>query len=203
WPNTPDILHDYLVHGGRPAHIIRLVLAATLSSAYGLYGPPYEHVYNKQHPKREEYANNEKYEIWTWNWHDPRSLQRLIRRVNRSRQENPALHEMRHLRFHPVHSGGVASPHLRAYTKQKDDNLILAVVNVDPFQAHEGWVNLPLEDFDLPADRPYEVHDLLGGERFYWQGAWNYVRLDPHVLPAHLFRVYHQQRTERDFPTFV
>src|SRR5690606_16756547 len=63
WPNTPDILHDYLVHGGRPAHVVRLVLAATMSSAYGVYGPPYEHVYNRQHPAREEYADNEKYEV--------------------------------------------------------------------------------------------------------------------------------------------
>ncbi|MDX1531709.1 MAG: alpha-1,4-glucan--maltose-1-phosphate maltosyltransferase, partial [Rhodothermales bacterium] len=81
WPNTPDILHDYLVHGGRPAHVVRFVLAATLSSAYGVYGPPYEHVEANQHPKREEYADNEKYEVRSWNWHDPTSLQPLMKRV--------------------------------------------------------------------------------------------------------------------------
>ena len=75
WPNTPDILHEYLVKGGRPAHIVRLALAATLSSAYGVYGPPFEHVDNVQHPDREEYANNEKYEVRSWNWNDPDSLQ--------------------------------------------------------------------------------------------------------------------------------
>ncbi len=203
WPNTPDILHDYLVHGGRPAHVIRFVLAATLSSAYGVYGPPYEHVDNEQHPKREEYANNEKYEIRTWNWHDPHSLQRFMRRVNRIRQENPALHFMRNLRFQRVENEGAENQHLLAYTKQHGDNLLLVVVNLDPYHGHDGWVHLPLEDLDLPEDHPYEVHDLLGGGHYYWQGAWNYVRLDPHVMPAHIFRIHYHQRTERDFPTFA
>jgi starch synthase (maltosyl-transferring) len=198
WPNTPDILHEYLVHGGRPAHIIRFILAATLSSAYGLYGPPYEHVYNIQHPQREEYANNEKYEIRTWNWHDPDSLQPLIKRVNRIRRENEALHYMRNLQFHRIDN-----PHLIAYSKQTETNLVLVVVNLDPFHTHEGWLELPLEPLGLPADRPYEVHDQLGGERYYWHGAHNYIRLDPNILPAHIFHMHRLVRTERDFPYFL
>lgn len=198
WPNTPDILHEYLVHGGRPAHIIRFVLAATLSSAYGLYGPPYEHVDNNQHPDREEYANNEKYEIRSWNWRDSNSLQPLIRRVNRIRRSNPALQHMRNLRFHPIDN-----PHLLAYSKSHADNLVLIVVNLDPYHEHEGWVHLPLSELDVPADRPFEVHDMLGGERHYWSGPDNYVKLSPHVTPAHIFRVYHHPARESDFDYFA
>ncbi|NBB84748.1 MAG: alpha-1,4-glucan--maltose-1-phosphate maltosyltransferase, partial [Bacteroidetes bacterium] len=198
WPNTPDILTDYLVHGGRPAHVIRFVLAATLSSVYGIYGPPYEHVDNRQHPKREEYAQNEKYEIRTWNWHDPDSLQPLIKRVNRIRRENPALLHLRNLEFHPIDN-----PQILAYTKSTSDNLILCVVNLDPYNTQSGWVHLPLDDLGLQHDEPYQVHDLLGGERFLWNGPANYVELNPHVMPAHIFRIHRKHRTERDFEYFM
>jgi hypothetical protein len=149
WPNTPDILTEYLAHGGRPAHVVRFVLAATLSSVYGLYGPPYEHLDHRQHPKREEYQDNEKYEVRHWNWDDPQSLQPVIRRVNRIRRENPALHHMRNIRFHTVDN-----PHLIAYTKETPDNLVLCVVNLDPYHAHSGWVTLPLHDLDIPRTAP-------------------------------------------------
>jgi starch synthase (maltosyl-transferring) len=198
WPNTPDILTDYLVHGGRPAHVIRFVLAATLSSVYGIYGPPYEHVDNRQHPKREEYAQNEKYEIRTWNWHDPDSLQPLIKRVNRIRKENPALLHLRNLEFHPIDN-----PQILAYAKSTPDNLILCVVNLDPYNTQSGWLHLPLDDLGLDGGEPYEVHDLLGGERFLWNGPSNYVELNPHVMPAHIFRIHRHRRTERDFEYFM
>ena len=197
WPNTPDILHDYLAHGGRPAHAIRFVLAATLSSIYGVYGPPFEHVYNKQHPDREEYADNEKYEIRVWNWDDAHSLQPLFRRINRIRQDNPALHNLRSLRFLPVDN-----PHLLAYSKQEGSNLIICLVTLDPFQPQEGTLHLPLDILGLPADAPFQVHDLLGGERFLWQGVHHRVRLDPHVMPARIFRVLRRIRTEADFEYF-
>ncbi len=198
WPNTPDILHEYLVHGGRPAHVIRLVLASTLSSAYGLYGPPYEHVDNAQHPKREEYANNEKYEVRSWNWKDPNSLQPLIRRINRIRRENPALQFMRNLTFHQIDS-----PHLLAYSKNKNDNLILVVVNLDPYHEQQGWLHLPLSELGIPDDQPFEVHDLIGGERYYWSGPDNFVRLNPHVSPAHVFKVHRRTTKEWDFDYYA
>ena len=184
WPNTPDILTDYLVKGGRPAHEIRFILAATLSSTYGMYGPPFEHVFNQQHPDREEYAHNEKYELRTWNWHDPSSLQPLIKHVNRIRRENRALQQMRSIQFHPTEND-----QLIAYTKQAGDNLILCVVNLDPHNTQEGWVSLPLEELSLPSDRPYQAHDLLGGARYTWNGTHNYVRLNPYELPAHILRI--------------
>ncbi|MEX0746941.1 MAG: alpha-amylase family glycosyl hydrolase, partial [Rhodothermales bacterium] len=198
WPNTPDILHEYLVHGGRPAHIVRFILAATLSSAYGVYGPPYEHVDNRQHPDREEYEHNEKYEVRSWNWNDPYSLQPLIKRMNLIRRENPALHFMRNILFHETDS-----PHLLAYTKKHEDNLILVVANLDPYHEQPGWIHLPLSELAIPEDRPFEVHDLIGGERYYWSGHDNYVKLNPQVSPAHVFRVHHRVRTEQDFDYFI
>ena len=198
WPNTPDILHEYLVHGGRPAHVIRLVLASTLSSAYGIYGPPYEHVDNNQHPDREEYANNEKYEVRSWNWNDPNSLQPLMKRLNRIRRENPALQFMRNIQFHQTDS-----PHLIAYTKQHGENLILVVVNLDPYHQQQGWLHLPLADLGIPDNQPYEVHDLLGGERYYWSGPDNFIQLNPHVSPAHLFKVHARTTKEWDFDYYM
>ncbi len=206
WPNTPDILTDYLAHGGRPAHVVRFVLAATMSSAYGLYGPPYEHVEANQHPKREEYRDNEKYEVRAWNWHAPHSLQPLIKRVNRIRRENRALQFMRTLRFVPT-----TNPHILAYYKEAPPepgahagtppNLVLCAVNLDPYNTQSGWLTLPLEDWGMESDRPFEVHDLLGGERYTWHGEGNYVELAPHTLPAHIFRVERRARSEADFET--
>lgn len=190
WPNTPDILHDYLVYGGRPAHVTRFVLAATLSSAYGVYGPPFEHVDNNQHPDREEYARNEKYEIRTWDWNDPTSLQPLMKRVNAIRKENPALQQMRTIRFHKTRN-----EQLLAYSKEAEGNLILVVANLDPHQAQEGLVHLPLDDLGLPSDRPYVVEDLLTDERYSWRGTDNYVKLAPSKMPVHILRL-HRERTQ-------
>lgn len=198
WPNTPDILHDYLVHGGRPAHIIRLVLAATLSSSYGIYGPPYEHVDNNQHPDREEYAHNEKYEIRTWDWHDPNSLQPMMKRLNRIRSAHPALQQMRNVEFQKIDN-----PQLIAYTKSTADDLVLVVVNLDPYHSHSGMLQLPLEKLNIPNNRPYHVHDLLGGEWYYWNGSENFIELNPHVLPAHIFHIHRHVTTEHDFPYFM
>lgn len=198
WPNTPDILTDYLAHGGRPAHQARFVLAATLSPTYGVYGPPYEHVDNRQHPDREEYAHNEKYEVRTWDWNDPHSLQPLMRRVNRIRKENPALQHLRGLRFHET-----LNERLVAYTRHQEDNLILVVVNLDPYHVQEGQVVLPLHEFGMSHDHPFEVHDLLGGERYHWHGARNFIRLAPHPMPAHVFRIQTHRRTEADYDNIV
>ncbi|PSQ83746.1 MAG: alpha-1,4-glucan--maltose-1-phosphate maltosyltransferase [Bacteroidetes bacterium QS_7_67_15] len=190
WPNTPDILTDELAEHGRPAHVARFVLAATLSPTYGVYGPPFEHVFNEQHPDREEYARNEKYEVRAWDWHDEDSLQPLFKNVNHIRRENEALQHLRGLRFHETHDD-----HLIAYTRQaRDDeheigNLMLVVVNLDYEHAHAGGVELPLAELGLPTGAPFAAHDLLTEERYQWQGAWNYIRLDPTESPVHVFRL--------------
>jgi len=191
WPNTPDILHDFLVHGGRAAHKLRFVLAATLSSAYGVYGPPFEHVFNHQHPDREEYSQNEKYEVRSWNWDDPSSLQGFMGRVNAIRKANPALQQMRSIRFHETQNDN-----LIAYSKTHGANTILVVVNLDPHHAHEGNLDLDNGALGLPYNDAFIAHDVLNGERYTWRGQHHYIRLDPSA-PAHIFRMEHEG-TEHD-----
>lgn len=196
WPNTPDILHDELVHGGRAAHKIRFVLAATLSSAYGVYGPPFEHVFNEQHADREEYAQNEKYEIRAWDWNDPTSLQPFITRVNRIRRQNPALQQMRSIRFHETRH-----PDLLAYSKETADNLVVVVVNLDPHNPHEGQLVLSNDQLDLPVHDGFSVHDLLNDAHYIWRGTHQYLKLTPDT-PAHIFRVEREGSNERAHPTY-
>ncbi|PSQ80011.1 MAG: alpha-1,4-glucan--maltose-1-phosphate maltosyltransferase, partial [Bacteroidetes bacterium QS_8_68_15] len=132
----------------------------------------------------------EKYEVRTWDWDDEESLQPLFTNINRIRRENEALQHLRGLRFHETHDD-----HLIAYTRQaRDDenevgNLILVVVNLDYEHAHAGGVALPLKELGLPTGAPFTAHDLLTDERYQWQGAWNYVRLDPTESPVHVFRL--------------
>lgn len=193
WPNTPDILHDFLVHGGRAAHKLRFVLAATLSSAYGVYGPPYEHVFNHQHPDREEYSRNEKYEIRSWNWKDPNSLQDFMGRVNEIRNTNPALQQMRSIRFHET-----KNDNLIAYSKQDGDNRILVVVNLDPHNAQEGQLDVDNGALGLPHDQAFTANDLLNGNRYTWRGQHHYIRLSPDA-PAHIFRLEHDGQQHEVF----
>jgi starch synthase (maltosyl-transferring) len=197
WPNTPDILTEYLQHGGRPAFMIRLVLAATLSASYGIYGPAFEMCENlPREPGSEEYLNSEKYEIRHRDLKAPYSLQDLITRINRIRRENPALQSNQHLAFHALDND-----QLLAYTKSDNDakDTILTVVNLDPHHQHRGWLELPVGNFRLKPGEVYQMEDLLTGAHFFWKGARNYVELDPQFSPAHIFRLRHHVRTERDF----
>ncbi len=180
WPNTPDILHEALVKGGRPAHIARFVLAATLSPVYGIYGPPYEHAYAAPHPTKEEYADNEKFEVRAWNWHDPWSLQPLFRRVNELRRAHAALQQGRHLTF--VETG---NPNLIAYTKQAGQSRVLVVVSLNAHDAEEGWLQLDPSSVGLDSWMPFRATDGLTGGHYTWQGTSHFVRLTPE-MPAHL-----------------
>ncbi len=179
WPNTPDIFHEELQHGGRPLHIARYVIAATLSPTYGIYGPPYEHVYTHKGAK-EEYLGNEKYEVRAWNWNDPNSLQPLMLRVNTIRKANPALQFGRNVQF--LETG---NEHLLAYVKHTDDSRVLVVVNLDPHNAQEAWITFDPATIGLPYH--FIARDALGGETYHWEGRQHFVRLDPQVLPAHVF----------------
>jgi starch synthase (maltosyl-transferring) len=201
WPNTPDILTEYLQMGGRPAFVVRLVLAATLSANYGIYGPAFELSENR--PRElgsEEYLDSEKYEIRHWDIAESDSLKDFIARVNRIRRENPALQSDRGLRFHPVENDK-----LICFTKHTEDraNVILVVVNLDPHHAHRGWLQLELRELSIDPQQPYQVHDLLGDARYLWYGPRNYVELDPRLVPAHIFRIRHRVRSERDFDYFM
>ncbi len=187
WPNTPDILTEQFVSGGPPAFMSRLVLAATLAASYGIYGRPYELMENRPYaPGSEEYRNSEKYEIKAWDRNQPGTLRDFIARVNRIRREQAALQRDDTLRFHPTDND-----QLIAYTKTTPDRaeVILTVVNLDVHWQQVGMVDLPLAALDVDPDRPYQVHDLLTDARYIWSGSRNYVELDPHVCPAHVFRI--------------
>lgn len=187
WPNTPDILPEFLQHGGRPAFILRLVLAATLGASYGIYGPAYEVCENR--PLREgteEYLDSEKYQMRVWDLDSPYTIKEYITRVNRSRREHAALQSNQSLRFHQINN-----EQMIGYTKQSEDltDLMLMVVNLNPYQTQSGWIYLPLELLGLKAYQSYQLYDLLNDAQYTWWGEYNYVELNPHVSPAHLFWV--------------
>ena len=187
WPTTPDVLPEHLQTGGRPASVARLVLAATLSTNYGIYGPAYELGDNRPLvPGREQFADSEMFEVRHWDIAQPGSLRSLIARVNEIRKENPALRRDDGLRFHAI-----SNDQLIAYTKSAGDrsNVILVVVNLDPRYTQSGTVELPLEELGLDPARPYAVEDLLCQTRYTWTGSRNYVELHPSTIPAHIFRL--------------
>jgi starch synthase (maltosyl-transferring) len=201
WPNTPDILTEYLQAGRKAAFMSRLVLAATLSASYGIYGPAFELCENKpKEPGSEEYLDSEKYEIKHRDIDNPDSLKDFIAQVNRIRKENTALWNNQSLVFHDVDNDN-----LICYSKHNENfsNIIVVVVNLDPHHTHSGWVQIPLEQLGIDARRPYQAHDLLDGSRYLWYGHRNYVELDPHTSPAHIFCVRRHVRTEHDFDYFM
>lgn len=201
WPNTPDILTEYLQHGGRPAFLVRLVLAATLSASYGIYGPAFELCEQRARSEgSEEYLDAEKYEVRYWDLEQPQSLQDFIARVNRIRRENSALQSNQSLHFHTVDN-----PEILCYSKSTADwsNVVLVVVNLSPSHAHSGWVELQLDALGLDLRQPSQMHDELSNARYLWHGARHYVELHPHVVPAHIFRVRHRIHTEQDFEYYL
>lgn len=201
WPNTPDILTEYLQFGGRPAFMIRLVLAATLGASYGIYGPAFELCESRpREPGSEEYLDSEKFELRHWDIQRPDSLNDFIARVNRIRRENAALQGDWNLDFYPIDN-----EQLICYAKFSEDgaNIILMVVNLDPHHTQGGWLELPLRELGLDPGQPYQVHDLLGEARFLWHGPRNYVELDPKTAPAYIFRLRRRVRTERDFDYYL
>lgn len=194
WPNTPDILTDFLQQGGRAAFMIRSVLAATLGANYGIYGPAFELCENRAvAPGSEEYLDSEKYQLRTWDLESPDSLAKLIAQFNRIRRENLALHSDRSLRFHSADNDQII-----VYSKLTDDllNIIVTVVNLDPKRSQSAWVDLPLAAFHLDPRQPYQMHDLVTDTRYVWRGPRNYVELDPQSLPAHIFCIRRRVRTE-------
>jgi len=201
WPNTPDILTEALQYGGRPVFMSRVVLAATLAASYGIYGPAYELMENAPRDAGgEEYLDSEKYQLRHRDLERADSLRPFIGRLNRIRHENPALQSDAGLRFFPTDN-----EQLLCYAKATPDleNLIVVVVCLDPHNPHAGWVELDLAALGIDPTLPYQMHDLLSGARFLWQGGRNFVRLDPARAPAHVFRLRRRVRREQDFDYFL
>jgi len=181
--NTPDILHDYLQRGGRPAFRARLLLAATLGANYGIYSG-FELCENRSvKPGSEEYADSEKYQYRHWDWDRPGHMKELVARVNAIRHREAALQHDRTLRFHETDN-----PQIIAFSKSAggdDAHRIFVVVSLDPFYMQHGFVRSP---FDLPGE--YRVRDLLADDTVYrWRGDWNYVRFDPEVRQGHVLKL--------------
>jgi starch synthase (maltosyl-transferring) len=187
WPNTPDILTEQLQHGARPMFVSRAVLASTLAANWGIYGPAFELIeHTAVREGSEEYLASEKYQLRHWDLDDPRSLAPLLRLLNGIRRRHPALQYLSGLRFH-----GTDNDALLCYSKLEPagTDAVLVVVNLDPFAAHAGWLDVDLAALGIPYEATYTVHDELGGGTYTWSGGRNWVRLDPHGLPAHVLAI--------------
>ncbi len=200
WPNTPDILPENLQFGGRPVFMARSVLAATLSSNYGMYGPAFELLVNESVAGKEEYHFSEKYEIKQWDLNQQGNLRDLITRVNRIRRNNLALQTTWNIQFYDTDND-----YILAYGKTTSDfsNIILTVVSLDPFHTQSGFVRVPLAKLGIPEDQAYLVHDLLSGDRYLWSGEHNYIELNPQLLPAQILHLRPRMRREQDFDYFL
>ena len=185
FPNTPDILPTFLQTGGRPAFLIRAVLATTLTTVYGIYSG-FELCENVPVPGKEEYLNSEKYQFKERDWNAPGNIKDYLTKLNKIRNQNRALHEYENLRFHTVENEQIIF-----YSKATEglDSIILVLVNLDPYNSQSGFAYVPLESFGINGNDPFQMEDLLTGEEFVWNGRRNFVMLDPHSRPAHVFKV--------------
>ncbi|MEO7990022.1 MAG: alpha-1,4-glucan--maltose-1-phosphate maltosyltransferase [Chryseolinea sp.] len=186
WPNTPDILPFHLQYQGENIFIIRMALAATLSSNYGIYGPPYEFYDNVPMPGKEEYHDSEKYEVKRFDWKKTNGMTDIITILNYARKTHKALQSTWNIQFLTIEN-----PNLIAYIKATDDlsNIILTVVNLDPNARQVGYVQLPRERLKLSDRINVKVHDLITDDHYTWMQEWNYVELDPFKMPFHLFKL--------------
>jgi starch synthase (maltosyl-transferring) len=188
WPNTPDILHEDLQNGNRATFMGRYILAATLSSNIGIYGPAFELMEREPFPGKEEYNHNEKYELKNWDWDRPGNLKNEIARVNAIRQSHPAMQRTANIRFVDTDNSRVL-----AYLKQTPDrrDQLLVIVNFDWHAQQGGHVVLPLSEMGIGSDRAFEVKDLYDPTQpvYSWRGARNYFSLNPAKAPAHIFQI--------------
>ncbi len=184
WPNTPDILPFHLQHQGENIFIQRLALAATLSSSYGIYGPPYEFYHNTPMDGREEYLDSEKFEIKKHDWKRTNRMTDIISIINKARKQHKALQSTWNIHFCEI-----GDANLIAYIKATDDlsDIVLTIVNLDPNNKHAGYLQLPKTLLKLEDKLNVKLHDLMTGERYTWTQEWNYVELNPYKIPFHLF----------------
>jgi starch synthase (maltosyl-transferring) len=183
--NTPDICPPFVQTGGRPAFKIRIALASTMSSAYGMYNG-YELCEADAFPGTETYRNSEKYEYKVWDWDRPGNIKDYIGRLNRIRKENPALRYYDNLRFYNSTNDNVIF-----YYKVSPDgkNAILVAVNLNPFETHASRITVPVEEFGIGSGEEYKVRELITDTVYTWKGRENVVILDPRDEPAQIFRI--------------
>jgi len=197
WPNTPDLLPDHLQTGGRAAFVLRAVLAATLCSNFGVYGPAFELMDATPKPGAEEYAQSEKFELKSWNLDHPDSLRHVLARLNRLRLENPALQKNDSIRFFPTNHDFILCS-----GKTEGDNAIVVALNLDPHQAHAATIELDVPGFTDEA-RTFEVEEQLSFARYSWKGNKALVEIDPRTQVAMIFKVARLSRKENEFEYWI
>ncbi len=186
WPNTPDINPYNMQSGNENMFITRHCLASTLSSSYGFYGPVFEYLVHQAIPGKEEYLDSEKYEVKNWDWDKQTKLRQLITMINQIRKDNKALQTT-----YNYQSCKIENDMIMAYLRKTDDNqnCIMVVVNLDPFHRQSGWVKVPLSELGVAEGHHLVMHDLITDARYIWTKEWNFVELDPTMLPFHIFRI--------------
>jgi starch synthase (maltosyl-transferring) len=165
---------------------MRYALAATLSSNYGVYGPSYEFYENTPIAGKEEYYNSEKYEVRHYDWKRTNRMTDIMSILNKIRKENEALQSTWNIQFCPIENS-----QLLAYLKATDDlsSIILVVVNLDVNGKQSGYVQLPKSRLNLGDKINIKLHDLITDEYYTWTQEWNFVELNPHKMPFHLFKI--------------
>ena len=193
--NTPDILPFHLQTGEPTIFLIRSLLAATLSSLYGIYSG-FELCENAALPESEEYLDSEKYQLKARDWNAPGNIKKWITQLNSIRKGNRALHLYDNLRFHVI-----SNDQMLCYSKAtpSGENILLIVVNLDPLHTQSGFLETPLSEIFFPStdhtkgiDQPlprYRVHDLLSAETYHWVENRNFILLNPHNRPAHILKL--------------
>ncbi|HAX62030.1 MAG TPA: hypothetical protein DCX95_05710 [Elusimicrobia bacterium] len=181
--NTPDICPPLIQTGGRPAFKMRLAIASTLSSLYGIYSG-YELCDGNAYPGTETYVDSEKYQYKVWDWNKPGNIKDYIGKINEIRRTNPALQYYDNLRIYNSTNDNVLF-----YGKKYKDNIILIAANLNPNEIHDARVTVPVEKFGISSDEDYIVEELITGKKYVWHGRENYVRLEPQKEPVYLFRI--------------
>jgi starch synthase (maltosyl-transferring) len=184
WPNTPDILPEHLVTGGDNMHIIRVLLAATLSSSYGLYGPVFQRGINQPMPGKEEYIDNEKYEIKYWEPIAETRIWKIIKKINHIRKEFAALQYTNNIEFLNTSNDAIMAFIKRDELSQRH---IIVVINLDEKNTQTAWVNIPQEELNKLYGPVLHITDHLNNESYEWNKDWNYVELNPDIKCAHIF----------------
>ncbi len=194
WPNTPDILPVSLENKKEPSFLIRLLLAGTLSSNWGMYGPLFEFGINEAYPGKEEYTHSEKYEIKHWDWTKSTKIKEVITLLNWIRKENEALQSTWNIEFCDTDNDM-----LICYSKISEDleNKLLVVVSLDPKFSQTGWIKVPLKKFNLQENLPFTITDLLTDSKYVWENEWNYVALHPQGIPGHIFKIENHQKEKK------
>jgi starch synthase (maltosyl-transferring) len=190
--NTPDILPFFLQTGGRAAFQIRLFLAATLGTSYGIYSG-FELCEATPVPGKEEYLNSEKYELKVWDWNRPGHIKEDIRRLNMLRQSSPALQSFANVTFYNAWNDHVL--YFGKATPDKRDFLLFAV-NLDPHTPQGAHFEVPLWEFDLPDDATIQAEDLVTGQPFAWTGKVQHMWLDPKERPYMIWRLIAPSRAQ-------